>query len=222
RLLIIQPWDRSIVGNVQKAIQKSDLGLNPISDGEIIRLVIPPPTEERRKELVKVVHKRVEDAKIAVRNVRRDALEELRKLEKDKKIELLEPYFVGNFTSYLKSVNAIGLWFVLAVTGITIASIYAIPSIEQFSLVRIIIGGIFVLFVPGYALISMLFSKHDTVERIALSIGVSLAIVPLIGLILNYTPLGIRLDPVVTILSIFSTSVIFIAIYNQYKRCKNT
>jgi ribosome recycling factor len=86
RLLLIQPWDRSIVGNVQKAIQKSDLGLNPMSDGEVIRLVLPPPTEERRKELVKVVHKRVEDAKIAVRNVRRDALEELRKLEKDKKV----------------------------------------------------------------------------------------------------------------------------------------
>jgi ribosome recycling factor len=86
RLLLIQPWDRSIVGNVQKAIQKSDLGLNPMSDGEVLRLVIPPPTEERRKELVKVVHKRVEDAKIAVRNVRRDALEELRKLEKDKRV----------------------------------------------------------------------------------------------------------------------------------------
>jgi len=86
RLLLIQPWDRSIVGNVQKAIQKSDLGLNPMNDGEVLRLVIPPPTEERRKELVKVVHKRVEDAKIAVRNVRRDALEELRKLEKDKKV----------------------------------------------------------------------------------------------------------------------------------------
>ncbi len=86
RLLLIQPWDRSIVGNVQKAIQKSDLGLNPQSDGEVIRLVLPPPTEERRKELVKVVRKRVEDAKIAVRNVRRDALEELRNLEKDKKV----------------------------------------------------------------------------------------------------------------------------------------
>ena len=86
RLLLIQPWDRSIVGNVQKAIQKSDLGLNPMSDGEVIRLVIPPPTEERRKELVKVVHKRVEDSKIAVRNVRRDALEELRKLEKNKEV----------------------------------------------------------------------------------------------------------------------------------------
>jgi ribosome recycling factor len=80
RLLLIQPWDRSIVGNVQKAIQKSDLGLNPMSDGEVLRLVMPPPTEERRKELVKVVHK------IAVRNVRRDALEELRKLEKEKKV----------------------------------------------------------------------------------------------------------------------------------------
>ena len=86
RLLLIQPWDRSIVGNVQKAIQKSDLGLNPMSDGEVIRLVLPPPTEERRKELVKVVHKRVEDAKIAVRNVRRDALEDLRKLEKNKEV----------------------------------------------------------------------------------------------------------------------------------------
>jgi len=86
KLVLIQPWDRSIVGNVQKAIQKSDLGLNPMSDGEVIRLVIPPPTEERRKELVKVVHKRVEDAKIAVRNVRRDALEELRKLEKNKEV----------------------------------------------------------------------------------------------------------------------------------------
>jgi ribosome recycling factor len=86
RLLLVQPWDRSIVGHVQKAIQKSDLGLNPMSDGEVLRLVIPPPTEERRRELVKVVHKRVEDAKIAVRNVRRDALEELRKLEKDKKV----------------------------------------------------------------------------------------------------------------------------------------
>lgn len=86
RLIVIQPWDRNITGNIQKAIQKSDLGLNPTTDGEIIRLVVPPPTEERRKELVKVVRKRVEDNKVAIRNVRRDALEELRKLERDKKI----------------------------------------------------------------------------------------------------------------------------------------
>lgn len=86
RLLLIQPWDRNSVSTIQKAIQKSDLGLNPMSDGEVIRLVIPPPTEERRKELVKIVRKRIEDAKVAIRNVRRDGLEELRKLEKDKQI----------------------------------------------------------------------------------------------------------------------------------------
>ncbi len=86
RLLVIQPWDKSTVGSIQKAIQKSDLGLNPVSDGNAIRLVIPPPTEERKKELVKVVRKRAEDAKVALRNVRRDAVEELRKMEKDKEV----------------------------------------------------------------------------------------------------------------------------------------
>jgi len=86
RLLVVQPWDRNMVSSIQKAILKSDLGLNPMTDGEVIRLVIPPPTEERRKELVKVVRKRMEDAKVAVRNLRRDGLEELRKLEKDKQI----------------------------------------------------------------------------------------------------------------------------------------
>ena len=86
KLLVITPWDKNIVGNIAKAIQKSDLGLNPINDGAALRLVIPPPTEERRKELGKVVRKRVEEAKVAVRNIRRDAVEELRKLEKDKEI----------------------------------------------------------------------------------------------------------------------------------------
>jgi len=86
RLLVINPWDKSVVPAITKAIQKSDLGLNPINDGNSIRLVIPPPTEERRKELVKVVRKKVEDSKIAIRNVRREAMEELKKLEKDKEI----------------------------------------------------------------------------------------------------------------------------------------
>jgi ribosome recycling factor len=86
RLLLIQPWDRNSVSTIQKAILKSDLGLNPMSDGEVIRLVVPPPTEDRRKELVKIVRKRIEDAKVAIRNVRRDGLEDLRKLEKDKQI----------------------------------------------------------------------------------------------------------------------------------------
>lgn len=86
RLLVINPWDKSTAPAITKAIQKSDLGLNPINDGNSIRLIIPSPTEERRKELVKVVKKKIEDSKIAIRNVRREAMEELKKLEKDKDI----------------------------------------------------------------------------------------------------------------------------------------
>lgn len=85
-LLIIQPWDRNVLASIQKAILKSDLGINPVNDGTIIRLVVPPPTEERRKELVKIVRKRIEEARIGIRNLRRDAMDDLRKLEKDKEI----------------------------------------------------------------------------------------------------------------------------------------
>ena len=86
RTLTIQPWDKGGIAVVEKAILKSDLGLTPVNDGKIIRIVIPPLTEERRKELVKVARKYSEDAKVAVRNVRRDANDGLKKLEKDKEI----------------------------------------------------------------------------------------------------------------------------------------
>lgn len=86
RMITIQPWDRQAMGAIEKAILKSDLGLNPNNDGALIRLPIPPLTEERRRDLVKVVRKRIEEGKIAVRNVRRDGIEALRSLEKDKKI----------------------------------------------------------------------------------------------------------------------------------------
>jgi len=86
RSITIQPWDRSAFGDVEKAILKSDLGLNPINDGKIIRINIPPLTEERRKELVKVAKKYSEDAKIAIRNIRRDANEALKKMQKGKEI----------------------------------------------------------------------------------------------------------------------------------------
>lgn len=82
RLLMIQPYDKSIVSDVEKAIMKSDLGLNPTSDGSVIRIAIPPLTEERRKELVKLVKKESEEAKVAIRNIRRDANDDLKKLEK--------------------------------------------------------------------------------------------------------------------------------------------
>jgi ribosome recycling factor len=86
RLLTIQPWDQQSLGAIEKAILKSDLGLNPSNDGNIIRLVIPQLTEERRKELVKVVHKKVEDGRVAVRNARRDRHDELRRLQREKEI----------------------------------------------------------------------------------------------------------------------------------------
>jgi ribosome recycling factor len=86
QLLIVQPWDKNAVGDVVKALQKSDLGLNPQIDGQIIRIPIPPLTEERRKELVKVIKKMAEESKVAIRNIRRDANESIKKLEKDKSI----------------------------------------------------------------------------------------------------------------------------------------
>jgi len=86
RLLVIQPWDSGTLPSIKKAILKSELGLNPTSDKNVIHLVIPQLSEERRKELVKAVHKRAEDGRVALRNIRRDALEELRRLEREKEI----------------------------------------------------------------------------------------------------------------------------------------
>ncbi len=86
RLLVIQPWDPGSLRNIEQAILKSDLGLNPVNDGRLIRLSIPQLSEERRQELTKVVHRRLEERRVAVRNLRRDALEEIKKAEKGKEI----------------------------------------------------------------------------------------------------------------------------------------
>ncbi len=86
RTITIQPWDKKALGDIEKAIQKSDLGLNPNNDGALIRIVVPPLTEERRKDLVKVVHKKSDESKVAVRNIRRDAHDHLRNQEKNKEI----------------------------------------------------------------------------------------------------------------------------------------
>ncbi|MGN7478497.1 ribosome recycling factor [Solibacillus silvestris] len=86
RLLVIQPYDKSILGEIEKAIMRSDIGITPTNDGNVIRLAVPALTEERRKELVKQVKKEAEEAKIAVRNVRRDANDDLKKLEKNGEI----------------------------------------------------------------------------------------------------------------------------------------
>ena len=86
RQIAIQPWEQKIIPEIEKAIMKSDLGLTPMNDGKLIRINIPVLTEERRKQLVKVVKKEAEDAKVAVRNIRRDVNEELKKLEKEKHV----------------------------------------------------------------------------------------------------------------------------------------
>ena len=82
RTIVIQPWDKSVVGDVEKAILKSDLGLTPSNDGSVIRINLPPLTEERRQELVKMTKKFGEEGKVAIRNIRRDANDEIKKLEK--------------------------------------------------------------------------------------------------------------------------------------------
>ncbi|MBN2564700.1 MAG: ribosome recycling factor [Candidatus Eisenbacteria bacterium] len=86
RLLVVQPWDRKIIGEIEKAIRSADLGLNPSSDGNLIRVPIPALTEERRKEMVRYVHKLAEEGRVAIRNVRRDVNESLKQMHKDGKI----------------------------------------------------------------------------------------------------------------------------------------
>jgi ribosome recycling factor len=86
RLIVIQPWDKTAIGDIEKAILKSELGLTPMNDGKVIRIAIPPLTEERRKELVKVARKMAEDNKVAIRNIRRDANDMLKDLKTDKEI----------------------------------------------------------------------------------------------------------------------------------------
>ncbi len=86
RMLIVSPWDASLLKPIVKAIQKSDLGINPVDDGKVVRLVFPAPSEERRKDLVKQASKSAEDTKVAIRSIRRDAVEQFRKLKKNSEI----------------------------------------------------------------------------------------------------------------------------------------
>jgi ribosome recycling factor len=85
-LLVIQPWDKNSLRDIEKAIAKSELGLNPSNDGNVIRIVIPPLSEERRQELIKIVHRRTEERRIIIRNMRHEALNELKKTDKEKSI----------------------------------------------------------------------------------------------------------------------------------------
>ncbi len=113
RLVVIQPWDKSLLNTIEKALLKSELSINPNNDGKLIRINIPPLTEERRKELVKVAKNTAESSRVSIRNIRRDSIEDLKKLEKQKelsedqlklgqdKIQKLTDRFVANINSIL-------------------------------------------------------------------------------------------------------------------------
>ena len=92
RMVVVQPWEKSMLAVIEKAIQRSDLGINPTNDGQVLRLVMPQPTEDRRKELVKQVHHRVEEARVAIRNIRRDAVDHVKKMDKDGQVQADEAH----------------------------------------------------------------------------------------------------------------------------------
>lgn len=114
RVLVIQPWDPSVVGAIEKGIQKANLGLNPVVDGKVLRIVFPELTTQRRQELTKLVRKMAEDARVAIRNIRREALERLKKLIKDeglsedeekqaeKEVQKITDEFIGKIEEHLK------------------------------------------------------------------------------------------------------------------------
>ncbi|MGB9735183.1 MAG: ribosome recycling factor [bacterium] len=110
--IVIQPWDVKAIGLIEKAILASDLGLTPINDGKLIRITIPPLTEERRKELTRVINKMSEEARVAIRNIRRTAMDELKKQEKDKQIseddsKILQKKVQTITDDYIKKVDEI-------------------------------------------------------------------------------------------------------------------
>ena len=113
RLLVIRPWDASALPEIERAILRSDLGLTPMNDGKLIRLSIPRLTEERRRELVRLVSRRVEEARIAIRNLRRDALQDLKEFEKEKMISE-DDFFRGKDSvqeltdEFVKKIDGIG------------------------------------------------------------------------------------------------------------------
>ncbi len=105
-LIIIQPWDRTSLRNIERAILTANLGLNPANDGNVIRVIIPPLSEERRKELVKFVSRKVEERRVAIRNIRRDGIEKLREMERNKEISQDE------LKNYLKKIDLLTEAFV--------------------------------------------------------------------------------------------------------------
>jgi len=145
---------------------------------------------------------------------REEAARQIYKMWKEEKLELTDPSPPLNIFSYFSSVYSSWFWALASVSMITLLSIFIIPQHPPFIYIRYVSGALYVLYLPGYALIEALYSKAeelDQLERLALSIGLSLAVVPLLGLVLNYTPWGIRLVPIIISLIIFTFAMALIA-----------
>ena len=144
----------------------------------------------------------------------REAARALHSLFEERKVMMYDPAPPSSTFDYLAQPYSFWFWGTMAYLAITLAAIYALPQSSPFIYVRYVFGAVAVLYFPGYTLIEALYPKKedlDDLERLALSIGLSLALVPLVGLLLNYTPWGIRLDPIVISLSILGVALALIA-----------
>ena len=147
----------------------------------------------------------------------------LYKLEKDDKIHLEDPLPPSSLSTYIKSHHGLWFWTVLSCIIGVVITIYLLPQYQPLIYMRYVLGSIFILYLPGHSLIEALYPKKEDLEqleRLALSIGLSLALVPLVGLILNYTPWGIRLEPILISLAILTLTLVFTAVWRKMRNMK--
>jgi len=155
-----------------------------------------------------------------------EILEAVKRLEDKEKIELTHNIPAHHsFIRYLKNADYnLWLYLVFLASLVTSATIYLLPAIYPLVITRWLLGSLFILFLPGYTLIEALFPKRndlDGIERLALSIGLSLAVTPLIGLLLNYTPWGIRLDPIIISLTLFTLTISLLTTHRKFTLGRN-
>jgi len=186
--------------SVEQMVEEMIKARHPETVADLFRIVREKKPDMTREELVKIIEKLRDEEKIGLE---------------------LPPPRVGSYLEYL-GVRSENLWFyfVVAASIAVLMTVYVIPNTYPWVVFRWIVGSIFVLFLPGFVVMQALFPRGkelDDIERFALSVGLSLAIAPLIGLLLNYTPWGIRLDPIITGLFIFTLSIAIIATYRKYR-----
>lgn len=184
----------------------------------------PNPLEESilsyaGQEVNELAQKLTKDREVDILNSSRGIYRAL----EEGKIRLIDPNPPTNLIEYLRPAYSIWLWTIITFTIILIYSIYLMPQIYPLLYLRYTMGAVYILYIPGYTLIEALYPKKtelERLERFALSIGLSLALVPLVGLILNYTPWGIRLDPIFATLILLTTALGSIGVYRKYSYWK--